>query len=195
MLSIYFNDKVINFAAVGPADAIELPVPLDDVAKVLQKLEIIKTGWVISSDYPAFFDDFCKKFEVRPAAGGVVADPAGAVLLILRNGRWDLPKGHREAGETPAQCAEREVKEECGVRAVAGKLLCTTCHTYLLEGRWILKRCDWFAIRSAGGGTVKPQREEGIERVEWVAPENLNEKLQGSFQTVKNVIKTYLDEL
>ena len=34
------------------------------------------------------------------AAGGIVTDDAGNRLLIHRNGRWDLPKGKVEQGET-----------------------------------------------------------------------------------------------
>ena len=54
-------------------------------------------------------------FRYVVAAGGVVYSPAGEILMIHRNGRWDLPKGHMESGESTAQCALREVEEECGV--------------------------------------------------------------------------------
>ncbi len=64
------------------------------------------------------------------AAGGVVLDDAGRVLLIerwvVRNGQLAfeirLPKGHVEAGETDEQAAVREVCEEtgyCGVVVAA----------------------------------------------------------------------------
>ncbi len=56
------------------------------------------------------------------AAGGIVQDEEGHVLLIerfvMRNGELAhevrLPKGHVEAGETDAQAAVREVCEETG---------------------------------------------------------------------------------
>jgi len=64
------------------------------------------------------------------AAGGVLVDDAGRVLLIerevLRTGdcrhEVRLPKGHVEAGETDAEAALREVCEEtgfCGTEIVA----------------------------------------------------------------------------
>ncbi len=52
-------------------------------------------------------------------ARGVVRDDAGRVLLIRRadNGRWALPAGAMELGESITDCAVREVFEETGLRA------------------------------------------------------------------------------
>ncbi len=46
------------------------------------------------------------------------------VLLITsrRDGRWMLPKGWIEDGETPAQGAAREAYEEAGVRGTPGEV-------------------------------------------------------------------------
>jgi 8-oxo-dGTP pyrophosphatase MutT (NUDIX family) len=43
------------------------------------------------------------------------------VLLVasLRNGRWGLPKGHVNAGETTSDAALREAFEEAGIRGTA----------------------------------------------------------------------------
>ena len=43
------------------------------------------------------------------------------VLLIgsLRNGRWGIPKGHIEPGETSREAAQREAFEEAGIEGVA----------------------------------------------------------------------------
>mgnify|MGYP000920906879 FL=1 len=67
---------------------------------------------------------FSSWFTVIEAAGGLVGHPSGKYLFIMRYGRWDLPKGHIEEGETPEQCALREVTEECNIRghAIMGTL-------------------------------------------------------------------------
>jgi 8-oxo-dGTP pyrophosphatase MutT (NUDIX family) len=63
-------------------------------------------------------------------AGGVVhrrADDGGFVILLVRASKspfeWVLPKGHIEAGESPAEAAVREVREETGVRAVVERAI------------------------------------------------------------------------
>ncbi len=54
-----------------------------------------------------------------------VIDPEGRVLLIRRadNGRWALPGGACDVGETPAAAAARETWEESGYRVEITRLL------------------------------------------------------------------------
>ena len=55
--------------------------------------------------------------EVR-AAGGVVLDPEGRVVLVHRPryDDWTLPKGKLDRGESFEDAALREVEEETGLR-------------------------------------------------------------------------------
>ena len=59
--------------------------------------------------------DFSDNYKVIEAAGGLVFNQKNEILMIFRNGKWDLPKGKLEAGESVESCAVREVEEECGV--------------------------------------------------------------------------------
>ena len=60
---------------------------------------------------------------MRPKVGvGVLVIQEGKVLLGERinahgSGTWCPPGGHLEFGETPAQCAKRELEEETGLIA------------------------------------------------------------------------------
>ena len=43
--------------------------------------------------------------------------PIESFLLMRHHDRWDLPKGHVDAGESDAECALRELREETGIEA------------------------------------------------------------------------------
>jgi 8-oxo-dGTP pyrophosphatase MutT (NUDIX family) len=51
----------------------------------------------------------------------VLHDDSGRLLLIRRsdNGHWSVPAGAMELGESIADCAVRELKEEAGLHATA----------------------------------------------------------------------------
>lgn len=51
------------------------------------------------------------------SAGGVVLNTDGKVLIVMqKNSKWSLPKGHIEFGEEKLQAAKREIYEESGVK-------------------------------------------------------------------------------
>ena len=127
------------------------------------------------------------------AAGGIVTAPDGQRLLIQRNGRWDLPKGKVEAGETLLQAALREVQEETGVvPAAAGAIPVKTYHIFNLYGGWHLKQTSWFhmtvavdSVDDIPQGT--PQQEEGITAVVWVSPDEWHRRLHSSYGTLRTL--------
>src|SRR4051794_11720409 len=53
-----------------------------------------------------------------PAVAALVRDGEGRILLQRRsdNGRWNLPAGAVDPGESPADAVIREVREETGLR-------------------------------------------------------------------------------
>ena len=127
------------------------------------------------------------------AAGGIVSDESGEMLLIRRNGRWDLPKGKVEAGETLLEAALREVEEETGIRVESGEWrVVKTYHVFNLYGGWHLKQTSWFEMRAAGCRPAgRPQGEEGISEVVWVSREEWRRRLEGSYGTLRTVVKGY----
>jgi 8-oxo-dGTP pyrophosphatase MutT (NUDIX family) len=109
------------------------------------------------------------------AAGGLVRHTSGRYLFIEKKGRLDLPKGHMEEGEEPDNCALREVSEECGITGhKIVKALPPSYHTYSWEGISYLKRTNWFLMRYDGEMVTEPQLEEGITKVEWLFPDEIN---------------------
>src|SRR3972149_221387 len=77
---------------------------------------------------------------------------ARAILHGLRppphRGPWDLPGGFLEAGERPERALIRELREELGVRATAGRLLGFFTETYGPGGMPILAAV--YRVRLAG---------------------------------------------
>jgi 8-oxo-dGTP diphosphatase len=55
--------------------------------------------------------------SMTPSAFAIVRDDANRVLLVRRadDGRWELPGGRVDLGETAVAAAERETAEESGV--------------------------------------------------------------------------------
>jgi 8-oxo-dGTP pyrophosphatase MutT (NUDIX family) len=109
------------------------------------------------------------------AAGGLVKHQSGRYLFIEKKGKLDLPKGHIEEGEAPEECALREVSEECGIKGhTIVKPLCPSYHTYSWEGISYLKKTSWYLMRYDGEMILEPQGEEGITKIEWLLPDELN---------------------
>ncbi len=70
------------------------------------------------------------------------------VLVREKNGSYGLPKGHVEPGETLAQTALREVREETGVTATLHAEKPTMVDEYPIAGGDV-KRVSWFVARYA----------------------------------------------
>ena len=104
------------------------------------------------------------------AAGGVVLRSGARspeVLLIHRDGRWDLPKGKQDPGETVRETAIREVREETGIQELtAGRCIGATLHGYPRAGRYHVKRTYWYRMESSET-EFTPALEEGITDIAW----------------------------
>jgi 8-oxo-dGTP pyrophosphatase MutT (NUDIX family) len=67
-----------------------------------------------------------KEGELRLGCSAVIFDPSREKVLLTQradNGRWCLPGGHMESGESAAEACEREVWEETGLKVRAIRLL------------------------------------------------------------------------
>ncbi len=154
------------------------------------KLPQHHAGVFYHEDVEKLFKAFRKHFEIVTAAGGVVRNEQEKVLMIFRRGKWDLPKGKLDRGESIEDCAIREVEEETGIRdtALAGPLM-TTFHVYDEFGKHILKETHWFHMKSPGIQTLVPQEAEQISASEWAGEERIDELLTNSYQLVKDILR------
>ncbi|CAN5224680.1 hypothetical protein BH23BAC3_BH23BAC3_25040 [soil metagenome] len=133
------------------------------------------------------------------AAGGLVfrkEKEETEILLIFRNGLWDLPKGKLEEGESIPACAVREVKEEVGLQyePMIKANLGTTEHSYVQDDLEIEKETYWFVMTLAEYSVdFTPQQAEGISKVDWVPVSRAGEIV--GFQNLKNLIMRFRDHL
>lgn len=138
-----------------------------------------------------------KKQMTKPviAAGGVIfvktkGNKETKVLLIYRNGFWDLPKGKLEKKESIPMCAVREVAEETGSEIPIIILgLGTTYHEYQEKKRLLGKTTYWYSMVFPRAQNLVPQESEGIEKMEWFELTKA-EQLVG-FDNLKEVLKRF----
>ena len=126
------------------------------------------------------------------AAGGMVFNPRGELLMMLRRGQWDMPKGKLDEGETIEECALREVEEETGISnlRISGKLQ-TTYHTYSIHGNIVLKPSHWYKMESTGSEELVPQVEEDITELLWVDKLKATELAKKAYPSIREMIEKY----
>ena len=160
-------------------------------AKIIKKVELSKSVALITDDPEATFAALCREFKVVRAAGGVVTNDLGELLMIRLRNRWDLPKGHIEEDEDSRTAALREVEEETKIKAetLDNEPLATTWHAYNIYGPWELKSTDWWRMQATEDATPQPQNEEGITEVRWMNGEARAEALNDTYETIKEVVR------
>lgn len=128
------------------------------------------------------------------AAGGIVENEERKILFQFRRGKWDLPKGKLDEGETLEECAIREVEEETGLKNIElGELIDVTLHYYTENGKPIEKETHWFAMKVSGEQELTPQVEEDITELRWVAENELEDYLSNSFDNIVQITERYFD--
>ncbi len=156
-----------------------------------RKLKHLDSVTIVSEDKKALKKFIKSRFSVIKAAGGVVTK-AKNILFIYRLGKWDLPKGKFDKGETPAQCAVREVEEECNIQVKLGPEICKTWHTYTHNRKSILKKTYWYVMESADDTAMAPQKEEGIEDIRWLNHHEAKTALVNSYPSMRYLYKRFL---
>lgn len=131
-------------------------------------------------------EKFASKIPMVLAAGGLVKNKKGKVLFIYRNGKWDLPKGKLDKGESMEEAALREVEEETGIEKLRiERYLQTTYHIFKRGGSYKLKKVYWFEMYSNYKGELVPQENEGITKVKWKGAKKTKKALKNSYRNIR----------
>ncbi len=192
--TIFFRDKSITFSE-SHSDSYDLVIDsrADTIAeisraKVVDFFEKYNSILFLCDTPDEAYEQFRREFRSIKAAGGLVQNSERETLMIFRNDRWDLPKGHLERGETIEECALREVAEETGIRELKiVKKIIETQHAYILNEEWAIKTTHWYAMHSNQLSTT-PQHQEGIEIAAWCSPDQVTKNLENTYPTIRAVV-------
>lgn len=200
---VYFANRPVIFTQEADAASSEADARMCAKFKSSGKLDVVAIETAIASgsreiqiacsDVEKSWQSFFDQFEFVQAAGGVVRRDDGKILFIFRNGKWDLPKGKVEEGESIDEGALREVEEECSIQQLELVApLCTTWHTYIQKGDHMLKATAWYMMNYHGTKDPKPQVEEGITETRWLAIDQLDLVRANTYPSVIDVIDALL---
>jgi 8-oxo-dGTP pyrophosphatase MutT (NUDIX family) len=153
-------------------------------------------GIIIQADNAEqLWKDFKSLYFYIKAGGGLVINPFGKVLLIFRRGVWDLPKGKQDPGETLAQTALREVREETGVPDLKiVEKLDNGYHCYMMSKQRTLKRTRWYLMQTTSPDQLVLQKEEGIQDAAWFDPKELPKLTMPMYNNIRDVLSRYSEE-
>jgi 8-oxo-dGTP pyrophosphatase MutT (NUDIX family) len=201
MYKIYFNNKPLFITNQITKELEEYlhheeTVFIDEfnfhtVKAMIHEMDMAKihVGVFLHDNVDEVLKAFKKKLVLVKAAGGLVHTEDDDLLLIFRRGKWDLPKGKLDDNEKIEACAVREINEETGlIKPEIEKPLCVTYHTYHQDGKHILKESHWFLMKSKKQTSLIPQIEEGIEKCEWVAVDQLAPYMEDTHASILDVV-------
>src|SRR5437879_2140210 len=119
--------------------------------------------------------------QKRYSAGGVVVNRDGGILVVNQDGTsWSLAKGGVEAGETSRQAAEREIREESGIKQLEyvkdlGEYVRPQTGLDGKDNLAVLKHITMFLYRT-DQMVLKPEDPANPE-ARWVKPEDVADLL------------------
>jgi 8-oxo-dGTP pyrophosphatase MutT (NUDIX family) len=110
------------------------------------------------------------------SAGGVLVRTIRGrtmVAAIRPRGKqrvWALPKGHIDAGESAAETAMREVREETGVEGRLVEKLGDIRYVYTWEGERVFKVVSFYLLRYSKGrlGEIEPEMRIEVDEARWL---------------------------
>ena len=163
---------------------------LEELLGFYRILKKIDTLYIFHSDIEELRNTFRACYLNINAAGGLVKNKDGKILIIKRRNRWDLPKGKSDAEESIQQTAIREVTEECGISDIEiTQPLLSTYHTYTINDKPVLKKTTWFEMIYSGNIDPIPQIKEHITEVKWFDKSELGEIVKNTYQLIVDVFR------
>lgn len=193
MTTIFVNDKPIVLTTEVGLETNFKNYLLDTVhiGKLIKELNntSLQGARLVGNKEHKLLKKFLKKLPNVIAGGGKVLNDKGETLFIYRNDKWDLPKGKAEGKESIEETSLREVEEETNVTGLKiVKPLDTTYHIFKRNGRHKIKVTYWFEMTTTFDGTLEPQEDEGITKVEWLNSQQIVEAMENSYANIRSLV-------
>ncbi len=199
MYKVFVNEKLLTFSE-APREGVKNTkfdnASTFDIAMDKLTNSSIPALNIFYHNLEKLWGQFTHHFEYLEAAGGIVESyDHSKILFIQRFQKWDLPKGKVEKGESLEETAIREIGEECGVNDVSLEhFLMTTYHIYKVKNN-ILKATHWYLLHcNEENPKLVPQKEEGIEKVEWIAKDEMDQVYINTYENIQLLLHYYLDQ-
>lgn len=182
-----FADQM--FYAKGSMDSLSLVQGLLEDEQVAAQRATLVLFFKSPDLIPRFFEALQTQYRPESAAGGLVLNESNELLLIHRLGRWDLPKGKVEKGESNPDAAWREVAEETALEGhVMGNHIGDTYHVFKRKKKWTFKVTYWYAMSVENAKNLQPQTDEGITGVEWWSQEKIQKELPTTYPLIEDLL-------
>ena len=163
--------------------------------EVLKKVRKHKKIFLYHPKKSELLKVFKSKIKVIFASGGIVKNDNNQILFIYRRGKWDLPKGKAEKGESIRETAVREVIEETGIEKLKiDKYFSNTFHIVRNNKKYFLKETSWFLMSSNFKGKLKPQLKEGIKSVKWKTFDDAKKIKKKTYGNISIILTDFLKQ-
>ena len=164
---------------------------LEKLFKQSKENKIPITYFILIKKPLDFLNLIKKRIKLIKAAGGLVKNGKGKFLFIHRLGKWDLPKGKVDEGESMRKAAVREVQEECGIRVdYLGRKIASTYHLYFMKGELVLKKTNWYEMGVNKVPKLTPQLEEDITDALWLGEDQLGSIRKNTYPLIADLLDT-----
>ena len=132
------------------------------------------------------------------AVGGLIINDDNHLLMVRRAqdpglGKWGLPGGFVDRGETIEQALEREIREETGLRLASSRYLVSFPNLYNYRGVVAPVMDLFFICRIQQGDQIELDPSE-LDGFDWVVP-SLQRLGEMAFDSNRKAVKLWMQQL
>ena len=197
MYKVFINKLLIILTSKNKSLSQENSFLLSSITlnEILKKVRKHKKIFLYHPKKSELLKVFKSKIKVIFASGGIVKNNNNQILFIYRRGKWDLPKGKAEKGESIRETAVREVIEETGIEKLKiDKYFSNTFHIVRNNKKYFLKETSWFLMSSNFKGKLKPQLNEGIKSVKWKTFDDAKKIKKKTYGNISIILTDFLKQ-